>query len=217
MKAFIAIWLVVQSLVGVDPYKDIHRALDGRGIPKSDSKIVKEIRTPAGASVLTVRKDVPKEWLARLDAGAQQAIDRKLPGWDKINSPKEARWLLINPSTWRAGDRAGQKCVNQITVPGSPCLITNGLQTAGTVIGVGVLDPLKLSKSRIVLPHQADTNWKFLEYAQMSGWFEGEHFVECNQKEGRGYGPCLYYQVVNDVHPHRANPGDPGEILPAGP
>lgn len=217
MKILIVGWILIRSLVGIDPYADVHRSLDGRGIPKSDAKIVREIKTPAGAKVYTVVKDVPKEFLASLDAGAQQAIDRKLPAWDQIKSPKEMRWILVEPSTFRDTPRVGQKCTNLETEPGSPCLLVKGVQTAGTVIGVGQFDALKLSKSLIVLPHQKAQNWRYLKYAQMSGWFEGEHFVECNQREGRSSGHCLYYQVVNDVHPHRANPGDPGEVQPTGP
>lgn len=199
---FKALIVALLALVGGDKYKAEHRALDqSAGIPKSDAKFVREFRTPKGVLVVSVSKTVPAEAVAAIERGAQMAIDRKLPGWENVKTLKDFKVYFVRPSTWQAGPKIGQVCANEETEPGSPCLIVKGTQSAGTGIGLQELSPLKLDKAGIVLPTQEGSGWKYVEYLKASAWFEGEHFVEC--KQGRSQPFCLYYQRVDDTHPHR--------------
>lgn len=182
---------------------DVFRALDGMGIPKSDAGFKRSYTTAAGAKVRSV-VDVPPAFLSAIDEGAQLAIDRRLPGWNAITSPSQVRVLIIEPSTFRDTQhpRYGQKCTNLETEPGAPCLLVNGVQTAGTVVGIQQLSAVDLKDSALVIPHQAGQSWAFRSYFVNTLWNETEHLLEC-VNEGRQGETCLRYQGPFDVHPHR--------------
>lgn len=182
---------------------DLYRSLDGMGIPTSDAKLKHSYTTPGGARVGSVTQ-VPAEFLSAIDEGVMLAVERRVPGWNKITSPAQVRVLIIEPSTYRDPQhpRFGAKCVNEYTEPGSPCLLVNGVQTAGTVVGIQQLNAVKLADAALIIPHQALQGWSFRSYFMHSVWYETEHLLEC-VNEGRDGPTCLYYQKVDDTHPHR--------------
>jgi hypothetical protein len=187
-----------------DDVSTIQRALSGRGIPKEEMpSLPYTLTTPAGNTVKSV-VPVPPETLAAYDDGIKLQIERintYHPEWTKFQSVSQYPILVIHPSQfrWQQDPRFGQKCINRENDPGSPCLITNGIQTAGTVIGADQLSPV--AGMYIVLPEQTDSNWTHLEYSKASARNESEHLRECGE-EGKAGPTCLQYQVVADVHPH---------------
>jgi hypothetical protein len=73
--------------------------------------------------------------------------------------------------------------------------ITQSIQSAGTCIGVGKDG---IIPTNICLPHQAATNWRYLNYLLYSVYNEGEHDREnhCDKN--------VFYKYLgeNDIHPH---------------
>lgn len=84
---------------------------------------------------------------------------------------------------------------------GSPALLHSGkYQTAGTVIGIGYDNyPIPM----LIVPHQVDSNWKFLLYLEESIWNEGEHRIEyANLPKEQ----AAQYAGLGDIHQHRSLP-----------
>jgi hypothetical protein len=157
------------------------------------------------ANGVTVRSvvPVPAEALQAIENGIAHQIrntQRAKPEWTGFRNLSEYQVFLIDPHTH-----------NVETEPGSPALLVKALnpngvdvftvQSAGTCIGVagGILggadDPRYPS---IVLPHQAQEDWRFLNYLEESARFESEHIAEWgNDKQ-------YFYSFANtgDVHPH---------------
>jgi hypothetical protein len=117
-----------------DDVSTIQRALSGRGIPKEEMpSLPYTLTTPAGNTVKSV-VPVPPETLAAYDDGIKLQIERintYHPEWTKFQSVSQYPILVIHPSQfrWQQDPRFGQKCINKENDPGSPCLITNGIQT----------------------------------------------------------------------------------------
>lgn len=115
--------------------------------------------------------------------GAIRSYRAVHPEWTQKMHPSEFLVILIEP-----------QAINQ---DGSPAILVNGIQSAGTVIGVGSHSNL-YSPSVIVLPHQSAQNWKYLKYLKFSAWNEAEHYIEWHNSQ-----PLFYtFAVANDVHPH---------------
>jgi hypothetical protein len=73
--------------------------------------------------------------------------------------------------------------------------ILQSIQSAGTCIGVGSDG---IIPTNICLPHQAATNWRYLNYLLHSVYNEGEHDREnhCDKSVFNSY------LGANDIHPH---------------
>lgn len=178
-------WLKTKKWTG----QRIRDALVNRGIdPKKYAKFKATIKTPAGITIWSTVENVPQAFLETVDASARRVIrnhTRRYPHWKNHLDLSQWSMCLIDPMT-----------TNQETVPGSPALIVNGYQTAGTVIGTGAHAALK--PPMFVIPHQADRGWVFLDYFAASVYNEGEHLFE----RVNDYGTFLYYATAGDVHPH---------------
>lgn len=143
--------------------------------------------TAGGVPVVSVVA-VPPEALARIDIGIMRQIacyDRVQPSWGVGRQLSEYLVIFIDPMA-----------TNQVTEPGSPALIAYGVQTAGTVLGAG-RDGYN-GPTTIVLPHQAATNWRYLNYLEAAVGNESEHVREWWNSEGTFYN----YAIAGDVHPH---------------
>lgn len=165
----------------------INLELQEFGINNTYTRFKYNYKTPKGAEVISTAM-VPPDALATVDEGIQKQIDcydRLEPTWANYKNVSDYGVLFINPMA-----------TNQETEPGSPALLVNGYQTAGTCVGVHPRSNLK--KSWIVLPHQTNTNWRFREYLKQSARNESEHVREYRND----YGRFLIYATGNDSHPH---------------
>ena len=169
--------------------KYVKQRLSDRGIdPKKYAKFVGVVTTPLGASILVTRRDTPLAALQRYDRGVQRMIHnhtRKYPDKPVPQNVSDYPGAFIEPMG-----------VNTENAPGTPRLIANGAGTAGIVVGTaqGTLVGLPV----IVLPHQAEERWRFLDYFEESAYNEAEHSAECR------YDRAIFdsFAGYNDVHPH---------------
>lgn len=158
------------------------------------------VSTSRGARVRSTVA-VPTDFLTIIDTGLQSQIDRyntKFPDWANHKLISDYDILIIDPMG-----------INEETEPGSPHLKVNGISTAGTVLGMHWLSNLK--KPFIVVPHQKQQGWRFVDYFKWSIANESEH---ARERANRMFAPIdlyKYYMTVEDQHPHRL-PGD-GESL----
>jgi hypothetical protein len=132
-------------------------------------------RTSGGARV-TSPVAVPAEALAQIDRGLNEQIARMPADWMNVRRVAD----FTDPQAW-----------NQ---DGSPALVVGGIQTAGTVKGLGGGGDIY-----ILLPHQQAVDWRYGDYLMHSAWNEAEHFSEWFNDKA----VFNQYAVANDVHPHR--------------
>jgi hypothetical protein len=189
------IWYFSRKQKAWDVDAAIWRALSGFGIPKSKAMFAYTYTTPQGVAVRSTVA-VPGSALQSIDDGINNQIIRHnaaYPKWDKGKTFPEYRLLFVDPMAF-----------NEFTDPGSPALLVNGVQTAGTVLGMieGNLSPVK--EPYIVLPHQQDSQWSHVDYLMHSAWNEGEHFREWLNRDNEPVGKWKEYEGPNDVHPHVA-------------
>jgi hypothetical protein len=136
-------------------------------------------RTTKGASVRS-SVPVPEAALAAIDEGVSAQISRMPAEWMNVRRVADYSVRFTDPEAW-----------NQ---DGSPALVVGGIQTAGTVKGLGSGGDVY-----ILLPHQQSVDWRYLDYLMHSAWHEAEHYSEWfNDRE-----VFDRYAVANDVHPHR--------------
>lgn len=140
--------------------------------------------TPLGTIVISVVDYENENILKMIDEGISGAIR----SYQHINSDwiinrSDIMVMMIDPQA--------------TNINGSPAVIVNGIQSAGTVLGVGSQANL-YSPITIVIPHQKDTDWAYLRYLKFSVWNEMEHCIEWLFNK-----PLFYtYAVENDIHPH---------------
>lgn len=116
-------------------------------------------------------------------SGAIRSYRAVHPEWTQKQNVSEYLVMFIEP-----------QALNQ---NGTPAILVSGIQSAGTVIGVGLSANL-YSPPVIVLPHQSGQNWQYLKYLKFSAWNEAEHYLEYHNDL-----PLFYtFAVSNDVHPH---------------
>lgn len=182
--AALFIWRLV--VVGRE-VKKIHRDLDGLGIPKHKAKFKYSTRTFDGVKVIST-VPVPEEAIREIDEGISILFDHqdaRRPEWDKMRDPAEFTVLFIEPHG-----------VNVETEPGAPHLSVGGVTTAGT--NIGAAPNQACDRPYLVLPHQKDQEWRFLEYLRNSVFYEGEHVREWAND------PAVWARFVGagDSHPH---------------
>lgn len=178
------IYLITRLSKRAEAAKNLWQALDGLGIPKHVAEFKHAALTPKGIEVKST-VPVPPEALATIDAGIDEQMKRfavAYPDWPAGKRHSEYRVLFIDPMA-----------SNQ---DGSPAILVKGIQTAGTCIGVHPGSPSR--QPWIVLPHQANRDWRFGEYLRNSAWFESEHYVEWLND----YPTFLRFVGEGDVHPH---------------
>ena len=111
-------------------------------------------------------------------------ISAAKPSWDAYKNLTDYVVYFIDP-----------QATNTVNDPGSPALIIRGVQAAGTCIGVGN-DGVSLPI--IVLPHQAASDWIYLDYLMHSAWHESEHIREWTNDPAEFFARA----IVDDIHPH---------------
>lgn len=129
---------------------------------------------------------VPAEALAAIKEGIQIQLERSTaarPDFTAYGIPMDYIVCFIDPMA-----------INQENDPGSPAILVHGIQAAGTCLGVGdMISNIPI----IVLPHQANQNWGFLDYLKRSAQYESEHIrLFANDSE-----MFRHYQGANDSHP----------------
>jgi hypothetical protein len=127
---------------------------------------------------------VPQFALDEIDAGIAMQIERataKFPDWIAGSTLKDYSVMFLGPMAR-----------NQVTDPGSPALVVNGVQCAGTVIGT---EPG--SRAIIVLPDQDESGWAHRDYLRESARNESEH-VRLAMNDRSLFD---HFQGVNDIHP----------------
>ncbi len=140
--------------------------------------------TPLGVKVRST-VSIPSNALNSIDEGIGNQIYRhsaKYPNWNVGKLHSEYSVLLIDPMT-----------TNVENEPGSPAILVQGIQTAGTGIRDG---GEKLV--HIVAPHQQNQEWQFKEYFKNTIWFESEHCRE----NWNDLDVFNRYVGGSDVHPH---------------
>jgi hypothetical protein len=179
--------------------------LDGMGIAKAytDPRSFKYV-TAKGAKVESVVA-VPPAALEAIDRGLQRRIDRfriMFPAWTAATNVAGTRVFLIHPNRLMAppGDTTIYPICKLESIPGAPCFYTNGIKTAGTVLGMDdYLDAIDLDPP-LVLPHQAPT-WEWLDYLAAATHNEDEHRSGWLNRRNDPTGVFYNFIGVNDVHP----------------
>ncbi|MEO8649810.1 MAG: hypothetical protein ABI539_11650 [Acidobacteriota bacterium] len=139
--------------------------------------------SPAGAHVFSVRpiaNDDAERVLAAIDAGIRNCIAGLKPEWTGGRDASEFLIAFVEP---QASTEAGE-----------PSLMIHGIESAGTVFGVGNDG---YHTPTIVVPYQ--DGWQYLGYLSNEIWYEGEHYVEWINDPAEFY----KFAVAADVHPHR--------------
>lgn len=144
-------------------------------------------RTPGGVFVASVTNYVPDAALAAIDEGITNQLTRTEaahPEWAAKRLLPDYRVIFIDPMA-----------TNAETEPGSPALLVWGIQSAGTCIGVGGDG---VYPEYIVLPHQADSGWNYIDYLMHSAWHESEHIREWFNDQ------AVFNSFIGsgDIHPH---------------
>lgn len=129
---------------------------------------------------------VPAEALAAIREGVEIQIARssaRRPDFTLYGAPIDYIVCLIDPMA-----------TNTVNTPGSPAILVRGIPAAGTCLGVG--DGVS-NVPIIVLPHQQNQNWQFIDYLRDSARYESEHIrLFANDRE-----MFNHYQGANDSHP----------------
>ena len=144
--------------------KYIYDRLSDLGIDEGFAKFKHTIVTPGGAEILST-VDIPMNFREAYDGSILRMIDNHKRAYPDKPVPDEISdypAIFIDPMT-----------TNQENDPGSPALLVSGYQTAGTVIGTAVGS--KVSPPRLVIPHQQNQQWAFLDYFKATVYNEGEH------------------------------------------
>ena len=192
MKALILISLVLVFFKGCGEEKNINQGLDAVGIPSSHAEFKHSYRTPRGVDVKST-VEVPMNVLFTIDQGILMQLDRiniARPDWKNKLNPNQYAVLFVDPMA-----------TNVETDPGSPAILIKGIQSAGTVIGFN--GDAGMKQSYIVAPHQADTQWRYIDYLRRTIWYESEHDRECNEPDPKNpSNDCYHFRGVNDIHPH---------------
>lgn len=190
-SAFSIYWFLIRNRDYVWIWKGLDQEL---GIPKHKAKFKYRQVTPKGCPVISVVK-LPDFALRNLEIGIEnrQAQQKAVfPSWDKKIDFKEINFVIVD-----------RTLTNQENEPGSPAINAMNLQTAGSSIGLG---PSPASKRPyIVMPHQADCDWRFRDYFMRTAWHEYEHYVERFNSMEEFY----RYAISGDVHPHIYSPDIP--------
>lgn len=178
--------------------------------------------TPKGAIVESV-VPVPQPALEALDRGFQRQIDRfdqmfaAFPRWPHEVRGTKVFFIHPNRLTAPPGDTTVYPPCSLESIPGAPCLYANGIKTAGTVLGT---DDLWNELSRdpvIILPHQADSNWQFLEYLAAAAHNEREHYDGWKYRTKEPTGFFYHFLGANDAHPQQWDTQNPVPYLKADP
>jgi len=106
------------------------------------------------------------------------------PSWTRYLNTQDYRVFFIPPMA--------------TNMDGSPALLIQGVQSAGTVINTEGQD--MTVQPLMVLPEQA--NWEFRDYLKNSVHNEGEHMIE----RMNNYAIYLSFTGANDSHPHWSAP-----------
>jgi len=196
----LVVGLLIAVVVGIVVYmkffKDTEPHYEDRefvmlGIDKKYRQFKKYYTTVNGVVVRST-VDVPNENLRLIEEGITNQITRHnaaFPNWSAHKSLSDYEVLIIDPM-----------CTNEYTEPGSPCIEVNGWHSAGTCIGTYPRTNIK--RPKIVVPHQADTNWQFKDYFMRSVWHESEHVREWVNQENEPTGRFYFYANSGDIHPH---------------
>lgn len=184
--AGVAVWLYLRSTKAKGE-AGMYSALDHLGIPRHKALFKHAYTTPGGCPVRST-VPVPAEALELIDRGLQRQIERwdaAHPEYAKGKNISEYSVLFIDPMAW-----------NEFTPPGSPAILVQGQQSAGTCIGeVRSGWPLK----HIVAPHQQDSNWSFKDYLVATIHHESEHIRPSINGDMETFNK---YLGGGDVHPH---------------
>lgn len=167
--------------------KEIYKNLDDVGIPKSEAKFKHTFVSPGGVKVLST-VPVPAVALLEIDDGISRTIRQHAavyPTWEKNRNLNEWQVLFVEP-----------RAINQQQEPGSPAIHVRGIQSCGTVIGIGYKEAAERETQFIVLPHQQGQNWRFLNYLNNCAAHESDHLFEFKND----------YRIFtiwnsNDIHP----------------
>lgn len=189
-------------------HDELRHNLNGMGIGNHDSlPRPYRYRTPKGAIVESV-DPVPQSALDALDRGFQRRIDR-------FRDPR--MWPLFTAATQVAGTRVifvrpnrlmppigdtrppTPPCVLE-SIPGAPCLYTNGIKTAGTVAGLHDLWNHISLDPPLILPSQHPT-WEWLDYLAAAAHNEDEHRSTFLNRKNPPTGMFYNFLGANDIHP----------------
>jgi hypothetical protein len=162
-------------------------------VPANNQPTSFTYRTIEGASVVSP-VEVPMTALNAIDMGIQAGIDKMPPAWQNARKVSDYTVRFVNPETH-----------NQ---DGSPALLVNGtIQAAGQTIGYCYRDPkncagtfYKCGQVYLRLPHQAESNWGYLDYLEGTAHAESEH-----EQEGENSATefCKWAYPNEDIHFHR--------------
>lgn len=187
--ALVVGYLIVAYKMSLFPFKGkviggvgtIAKEFERLRIPVPLFKVI--TKTPSGVQVRST-VEVSGDVLNDIDEGLSRQIVRynlKYPDWGIGRRHSEYSVLLIDPMV-----------INAENDPGSPALLVQGQQAAGTCIRDG---GEKLV--HVVAPHQQAQNWRFHEYFKTTIWFESEH-CRLNWNDTALYD---HFQGQHDIHP----------------
>lgn len=165
-------------------FKEVWRGLgQTAGIPKEPAPFKYRYTTPEGMKIVSTRV-IPARFLQNADIGVLNQIKQYTylnPHWINRMKVSEYRLAVIDPV--------------RTNEDGTPALLTNGQQAAGTCIGVTAYT---IPHDWMVTVHQEDSGWKFPEYWRNSIWYESEHIRERYNDQ-----PTFdHFATSGDVHPH---------------
>lgn len=200
---YIVIGIAVAGMVAFIIYlktrKRVAHYADGEfvqlGIDKKYRQFKHDLVTPGGVKVKST-VPVPAVQQALIDEGFQATIDRyddAFVDWIEGMNLSDYEVYLIDPMG-----------TNQVTEPGSPCIYVNGIQTAGTCLGVH--PRTQLENVIVVAPHQADSGWAYPDYFKNTIAYEGEHAVERKNIANAPLGVFQAFVGSTDSHPHDLTP-----------
>lgn len=183
---------------------EVRNNLNRIGIANTDSQPRSFRQTTRQGAIIDSVVTVPQHGLDALDRGLQRRIDRfaiMFPGWPAARSVAGTRVLFIHPNRTYGPDGTPSARCSLESIPGAPCLFVGGIKTAGTVLGTHDLwDAIDLDPP-LVLPHQAEGNWQWLEYLAAAAHNEDEHRAGWLNLRNNPTGVFYQFLGANDVHP----------------
>lgn len=193
------------------------------GIPKTNFEPRPYKYTSAQGAIVESVAPVPQIALDSLDRAFQRRIGRfgiMFPNWTDARVVRGTRVIFVEPNRTYSPEGTPSAPCRLESIPGAPCIFVHGIKSAGTVAGTNVRWDLLDLDPPLILPHQADGNWQWLDYLEAAAHNEDEHRAGWLNLRNDPTGVFYRFLGVNDNHPwqwgdnvplHRESNGVPDE------
>ncbi len=184
--------------------REAEKNMSGIGIGKHYSDPRPHRLTTSQGAIIESVVPVPQAALDALDRGFQRQIDRfgvMFPFWTAARSIAGTTVIFVHPnSVLQPNGQMTGPCKLE-SIPGAPCLYVGGQKSAGTVLGTHRSWEHINLRPPLVLPHQGEGNWQWLEYLEAAAHNEREHHGGWLNVNNEPKNVFYHFLGARDIHP----------------